>query len=207
MGCVVVSDIRTVCIPYRATPDREPIFEYVSDWWIRHGFTVVVGDSDHEVFNRAGARNNAVSQVNGRIVVADADTIPDITVVERALLMNGVVHPFDEYRLIEFSDSYENPPVLEYMRNSPGGIWVLDTEDWWGVGGQDELFTGWGFEDEAFLHAVRTLGKYSRLKGLITAFNHKGVRDMSVRNPNASRIELYRFANGRPNVMRELCRR
>lgn len=201
----------TVAIPWRPQPQRLAAFDVVSEWWRSHGFEVVTGDSVHESFNVSAARNAAVAKVDTRnVIVADADTIPDLFAIEKTLQRmepGRVVYPFNRYRYLEATparEGLENIEPAKEWTNSVGGLLVTTTATYRDLGGFDERFGRWGYEDNAFYLAASTLGAVARVPGVVYAFGHDADRDISPNNPGKHRIELYRYANGRPGLMREL---
>lgn len=208
----------TVCMPWRPAPDRMAAYARVTAFWKHHGLPIVEADSTPALaFSLAEARNRAVRQAETEyVIVADADTIPDIGAVTRALTMpDGVTWPFTHYRHIpaEWVDHPDlmTAPVDQAYRNSVGGLLVCRRETYWRLGGMDDRFERcWGYEDNAFHAAAATLAKVNRLPGTVFSFNHTVAgtgRDMTPRNPNRHRYELYKFANGKPHLMRELIKR
>lgn len=205
------SDV-TVCIPWRAQPQRLAAFAAVTDWWQSRGYRIALGDGDASVFNISQARNRAVSKARTEIViVADADTIPDqvaLTVAQRQLEAHMVIYPFNVYRYIEAEpvvgvNPAELPESRQY-RGSVGGLFMTTKATYDEVGRHDEGFEQWGFEDNAFHLAADTLGRVVRITGIVHAYGHEAVRDMSRANPGRARAELYRFAHNKPAIMREL---
>lgn len=207
-------DDAAVCIPWRMAPDRIAAFERVMSFWKHVGAQVICADSTaRRPFSLSQARNRAVRKAKARkVIVADADSLPDIGAVLAALDMEGVVYPFEEYRHIPgesvtMADLTESPVIKQYSA-SCGGIMVCDRELYWELGGFDERFEPrWGYEDNAFLSVARTLSTVSRVPGVVYSFDHKADRDMTEGNPNRARAELYRLCEGRPTLMRELLKR
>ena len=204
-----------VCMPWRPQPDRVAAHDRVVSWWSRHGFNVIEADSDRRMssFHICQARNKAVRQAHSDvIVVADADTLPDLGAVEEAVntVQPGeVVWPFTFYRhipgdTVTESDLHSIPFDREY-KNSVGGLFVCHRDTYWAFGGMDERFEPrWGYEDSAFQLVVSALGKVRRMKGVVYSFNHEADRDLTAANPNRRRFELYRLCVRSPELMREL---
>lgn len=199
----------TVCIPWRPQPHRVWAFEQVLNWWESRGFVVVTGDSEHEHFNISAARNAAVDAAGtDRVIVADADTVPMLESILTALTMPGVVWPFETYRHLG-----DNRPNADDVASSPfdrdqiysvGGIFVTTKDTYWQLGGMDERFTRWGYEDTAFRRAVQTLSVMHRTDGYVYAYGHDADRDLTTENPGWGRVQLYAAAEGYPELMREL---
>lgn len=190
-----------VCIPWRATPERAPIFKRVRAWWEGHGFNVITADSGHTVFNRAASRNLAVDgATTDEVLVADADTIADIGAVHRAVELARVapVYPFHRYAYLPPAALHAPDPTRwepeYYVPESPGGCFAINRAHWAQLGGQDPGFTEWGFEDDAFYLVARELQGVVRLRGTVYAFAHSAPRDWSDANPGFARFERYRQA-------------
>lgn len=220
-----------VCIPWRPTDERFAAYERVTSFWTHHGFSYIPADSDHageylpadrlEPFNLSKARNRAVAAANSEyVIVADADTIPDIGAVMFALdnEFDGVTWPFRQYRHIPNShalqaDLMTAKPDRVYS-GSVGGLFICRRELYWELGGCDELFTGWGFEDNAFHLVAQTLSHVRRIDGIVFSFNHfdgdprdDSERDMTATNINRNRFALYQMCRNSKDLMRELIRR
>lgn len=207
----------TVCMPWRPQPDRIAAQERVVGFWRHHGFPVIMADSPKtQPFHIGKARNRAVkASQNAIVIVADADTIPDLGAVLRAVqrVQDGVViWPFDIYRHIPgdyvTSPDLASAPVNREYRSSVGGLFVTTTNTYWDLGGMDErLEPRWGWEDNCWHLAVTALAKADREIGTIYSFDHAADRDLSEDNPNYWRWMLYRSANLNPRLMRELIKR
>jgi hypothetical protein len=208
-----------VCVPFRGGDKvRERNFEYVKAWWDELGYKVHVGDSDGR-FNRAQARNRAASQSDADVLVfADADTVGDAKLVEKACThaykTGELSYPFTHF--VGLSE----PGTVEYMRSgrvagvrtrvgppksSPGGILAIHQDLFEWAGGYDEAFTGWGYEDLAFACAARTLGGIHRLEGTIIHLWHPIAADKRVaiagKTPNRARKDRYKQADGNLEAM------
>ena len=205
----------TVAIPWRAQPDRVDAYKRVTQFWESTGWPITIADSTTEQFSLCEARNNAVRQADTDIViVADADTIPDLgSVVAAVNDPVGVCWPFQHYRHIpgEYHDHPDlmTAPIDRQYKGSVGGLFVCTQETYWGLGGMDERMEArWGGEDTAFRYVAHTLSTVSRKPGIVFSFNHSADRDMDkATNPNLVRLELYKFCSGRPELMRELIKR
>jgi hypothetical protein len=202
----------TVCMPWRPQPDRQKAYERVIAFWAHFGYRVITADSQpDQPFHVGQARNNAVKRATTeRVIIADADTIPDIAAVEKSLNCdNGITYPFTTYRHIAGhavgrADLMTAPVEKEYRR-SVGGLFVTRRDLYWQLGGMDERFEPrWGYEDNAFHIVAGTLSRVERQAGLVFSFDHAAERDLSENNPNRHRFELYKAAAGNPKMMREL---
>ena len=171
----------SICIPYRPIDDRrEEIFNWILERYqtIFNGAEVVVSDSSHLAFNRSEARNNAVKEsTKDFLYFADADTItqpdqiaealdfvqgnPDKWVVTQATYYLST-NKTTNHILSQSPDSVEDfreSEMIDTFRNcaSIAGGYLVSREQYDRVKGFDERFTGWGFEDNAFLASVNTM--------------------------------------------------
>jgi GT2 family glycosyltransferase len=214
----------TVCIPWRAAPDRVPAHDKAVKYWQANGFDVINADSDPaKPFLCNQARNNAVRRATSDIVViADGDTVPeDIEQVNDAIRMVAageadVVWPFHVYRhvpgdAVKARDVRRARVVREYTHGSPGGMIVANRHAYWGIGGYDERFVpgAWAWDDTSFMYAAYTLLNATRTRGVVYSYDHsvdnagQPGRNLD-ESPNKARYLLYEFANNRPDVMRTL---
>lgn len=217
----------TVCIPWRPQPDRLAAHERIINYWMHFGFKIVEADSDDAriraedklPFNLSRARNNAVNKANSRhVIVVDADTLPDINAIMASLdEFEGVTWPYMAFRHIP-SRYADKPDLMSVQPDrtyaaSVGGILICQRETYWALGGMDEKFTGWGFEDNAFSLVAQCLSRVRRQPGIVFSFNHfdgdprnDTYRDMSHTNPSRIRCQLYAMCKNHPELMRELIR-
>jgi hypothetical protein len=223
--------IPTVCVPWRPSPSRLAPFKRVMRFWEEIGWPVITADSDTEIFSLAQARNNAVAKAATEVVViADADTIPDIANVRAAVEHpDGVCWPFTRYRII--SPEYLDTP-FEQLATVPilntwdgegiagvGGCMVTTRAEYWRLGGTPPEFIGWGWEDTAFSAIAATLSHVKRIPGNVYAFEHNltatGDYDNAVadspgwdrnRDRNEALMKPYQNAHGRQWLMREILR-
>lgn len=220
----------SVLIPYGGTEEwRERSFH----WLLRRygdllpGAQIVIGSSDAENFSRAEARNRAFGQCTGdTLLIADADTIfhPDQLTAAINLLKGkrNWVLPYQWYYNLsrEVTDSILNldasetitepvhPASYEHKIESWAGLLVTPREAFEVVGGYDERFQGWGYEDNAFRLALDTLwGQHERLAwGYCLHLWHPSSEDGCFGQPhifdNRSLLLDYQAAYGDPAQMR-----
>jgi hypothetical protein len=158
---------------------------------------------------------------NGVVVVCDADTIPEPEPLHGAIAAaqrDGKLHlPYTRYRALSpagttaaFNGSRLIDCPAEFEGNaSQGGILVVEAEAWQNIGGMDERFTGWGFEDTAFYAAAHTLlGTVVRHEGAIHHLWHR--TDYDAWSPryaaNKARCRTYEAAYGDPEAMHRITR-
>lgn len=161
-------------MPWRdnGDPHRRAHFWYLRWWYTKHGFHVIAGDRPGE-FNRAAARNYGVAQATSDVIaVVDADNlIPALqldTAAKVARLHGGLVKPFSLFGYLsqEATDHWyatgRTDVDPKWEGDGPatgfaGGAYVMRRQDWATVGGMDDLFNGWGAEDDAFTIRCRRL--------------------------------------------------
>lgn len=210
----------TVAIPWRPSPTRIQPYLRACRFWEDMGLHIVTAESDPDKpFNRPQARNRVVSLAPpGIVVIADADTIPERGAVEEAIatVQGEVIWPFDWYRIVpgeyvDVSDLKAAPTITGPMAAGPnctGGVWVMRTDTYWRLGGQDERFKRWGGEDSAFIAAAATLTGARRIRAECVAFDHV-MDNGEYRTPDVDPKlkpleEAYDRADGDPAAMEAL---
>lgn len=119
-------------------------------------------------FNRSAAINTAASEAGiwSCAVVADADTYIDkerlLAAIDLANDTQQLVIPHSRWVNVEKHevDRFLDTKVLEWKKGrviystTVSSILVVPRTVWDTVNGFDERFSGWGWEDTAFMHAV-----------------------------------------------------
>jgi N-terminal domain of galactosyltransferase len=154
------------------------------------GFPLLLVDSGHETFNRAASRNLGVRRADPDeiVVVCDADTLPEPAPLANAVASaySGRLHyPFTtcHYLTEAGTELVLQGQLPDSMRiefsilGAQGGIFVMRAGAWLEVGGMDERFAGWGYEDNAWHTAVaRTIGQPIRHEGVAWHLWHPAER-------------------------------
>lgn len=202
----------SVAIPYRRRDTwTHTLYEHVVGWWARSfpDWPLTIGDGGHP-FSRAHARNEAWRNSTGDVLVfCDADTIPlDAADVARAVEIaadGGWTLPA---RYWETSRQWTNrtlagvmvPPRRAQCRrvidNSPGGLTVVGRAALDRVGGWDEAFTGWGWEDTALRASLDALwGQHVQVGEVAHLWHHRPHR-LFLGQPDAAanRARFKRYA-------------
>jgi hypothetical protein len=185
-----------VLFPWRpGDPDRERSFSIVRRHYGLVGLPVFIGDSGADRFSPGASRNVAARDAGDWdvAVIVDADCVMPMWNINR-----GIVHAVGTGRVTLPWDSFfsmteeghgkgydKNIPIghclaerewqshsigCERPLYSPGGNVIVPRDVWDRVGGYDERFEGWGFEDAAFLIAA---GEFDRLSGPLYHFWHR----------------------------------
>lgn len=179
---------------------------------------ILTFDSGHQPFNRAASRNGGVAQSGAEIVVVcDGDAIAQPGPLADAIgaAADGKLHlPYTECRLltqdgsdcVQLGDDPSTARVWHTNPNSVGGCVVVAYETWRSVGGWDERFTNWGFEDTAFWAAVDTLFGMVRHAGTLFDLWHIDKRGIGSPQWQAGMTlcDRYTDARGNPSAMRAL---
>jgi hypothetical protein len=184
------------------------------------GAEVAGFDTGHQPFNRAAARNGGVRNSYGGaniLVVCDADAIVEPEPLQAAVAAaeDGKLHlPFTVCQLLTQAGSEavlagarpRRAKVWFTNTNSVGGCVVLTYDTWRDVGGWDERFIDWGFEDTAFWAAVDTLHGTVRHPGTLYDLWHPDTRGIGSAQYMTSRAlcDRYTSARGNPDAMRAL---
>ena len=97
---------------------------------------------------------------------------------------------------------------VENGHPSVSSVVVISRRQWDIIGGFDEQFRGWGYEDTAFAAAAETFGGVIRIDGEVWHFWHptarEGKRGTSSWSANHARGQQYRAAIGDPVRIRRL---
>lgn len=194
----------SLLIPFASRDqDRVHVFNWVVSRWARlhPDFELNVGLGDEDNFNRSAARNQAFRQSKGDVlVIADADTACNRLNVIESLFMIEHGTPWviahDRYYSLTkehtktLTDGRSDvqlvaPQPHEYdwvMRaKSISGVLVMPREAWETVGGYNEEYKKWGYEDNDFaLRVDREWGMHERVKGAMQHLWHpRGDADFS----------------------------
>lgn len=121
-------------------------------------YPVRIVDSPHPTYNRAASRNQAVRVAEQAgwqaVAIHDADMTVPVPAIQEAAEMSvkkqAVVYPYTEYRALDHEGD-----VFKRTKNSPGGILVCPPHVWWLVGGMNESYTGWGWEDTDMVRRLK----------------------------------------------------
>lgn len=183
------------------------------DWPIVEGF------SESGPFNRAAAINLAARQRPWQVaVILDADTVVDperLRVGVEAASQELLVLPHDSFRSLTRRATGqvlagrilpEEGEVRWVRAETKSSCLCIGRGLWDEVGGFDQRFRGWGFEDAAFYAACRQLAGVQRIGGPVHHLWHLRSREKDPGRPDYARnrklAERYKRAGG--SAMREL---
>lgn len=180
-----------VLVPRRADPERDEIWDWVRHFWeVQVGLPIFEGWHTEEEgpFNRSAAINRAAESAGDweAAVVIDADVVlyPKMIhgAVDKARRTGGPVLAYTERHQLTRQASPHilgmDPALVDLwvaprtwrrwtrarLRGSCSSANVVTRELWETVGGFDERFVGWGYEDIAFRVACETLSGVEMFK-------------------------------------------
>jgi hypothetical protein len=214
-------------VPRRADGGRRDlVWRWVRARWERDhpDWPVYEGHHNDGPFNRSAAINRAAEAAGewDVAVIIDADTFTPQAQVRRAVGVcsrrQRIGFAYHEYRYLDRAMSdlimggYEgdwHPGVEFTLTNSCSSCVVVPHRLWEQVGGFDEGFEGWGFEDVAFSLACQALGRgMDRTRGDVWHLHHRPSPENSHRSPewqaNRARHLLYGDCDYDADKMRAL---
>jgi len=209
-----------VCVPWRGSePHRGRAWRTVRTWWDQFDYEMFSAAGPDGPMNRSAARNQAAAAAGewDVAVFADADTIgqPELIPAAVEAAQQGVIaYPFTRFEgwtPQQTQAVYQGRPPGRgrgVKHPSPGGILAVDRALFETVGGWDEKFVGWGYEDLAFAVACRTLGGVHREPGTIYHLWHPVAAEkpaaIRYKTTNRARRDRYKQVDGDPEAMRKL---
>lgn len=151
---------------------------------------IIEGDHLEGPFNRSAALNDAASRAGDWdvAILLDSDVLVDLNRVRQAVTLaeqtGRVVHPFREWRglkpqmtekvLSGYRGDWSRNGIHQTYRTNISACVVVPRAVWGATGGFDERFQGWGWEDSAWMWAVKALtGGHLRIKGELWHLWHK----------------------------------
>lgn len=202
-----------VIVPRRPDPWRDRLWRYVRAHLTRTvGWPVLEGLSESGPFNRAAALNAAARSPWRIAVILDADTVVDPARLRAGVnaARHGVlVLPHDRFRsltrratgeVLAGRTLPEDGQVRWVRTETKSSCLCIGRELWEEVGGFDERFRGWGFEDAAFYAACRELAGVQRIGGPVHHLWHPRSPEKDPRSPdyirNRELAERYKAARG-----------
>lgn len=182
-------------IPWKPAPSREKPLKAVLDWYKTNlpDIEIIFANASEDMWLPSASRNIGVKRAQEAradvVIMNDADTIPEISSLLEAIneaYNDNLIHlPYMNARYLDEESSeqyYNNEKSIQDCKHtaypypqSDGGIWVFKPDAWWEIGGMDEHFKQWGYEDRAlqFAHIVIKGDYFARHNGTIYSFNHQ----------------------------------
>jgi predicted glycosyltransferase involved in capsule biosynthesis len=220
----------SVIIPYRERDEWSALLlkDVLSFWGDVSKWEVIISDSSPDFpFNRSEARNTGAQIAeNETLIFCDADTYPGSPLdVVRAIeaVANGqrtwfgcktyfqLTEEFTRYLLeggMDF-DPETDTPWDKAMTSPPGGVTICGFDAFERVGGYDEHFEGWGYEDSAFQAAMTAMWGQRQFLGDVYHLWHPKVRSERQQQPHITENRLLferylRTVSGGPAALDEL---
>lgn len=210
-----------ILVPRRAGfPDRDALWAFARPWWEEQfpGWPIVEGHHDEGLFNRSAAVNLAAALAGewDVAVLIDSDVLLDPEPVRRAVPIavetGQMVVPFElrhnlspggTRRILQGDRSDWHKHIARTFRDQHSSVVLIPRTLWDDIGGFDEGFRGWGFEDTAFALACEVFAgrKLERLPGECWHLHHATQPGEKHGSPshrrNMARAGLYREAHAR----------
>lgn len=168
-----------ILVPWRGGEERrEWNWKVVRPYLERFGWPIFTGDSEGP-WSRAAAVNAAAKAAGDwdAALIADADTIPEMEPVQRAVAMvgmnGGAIRPHDTlWNLKSWQSTQLAQQGIERLHlnhktktNPGGGLLVISREAWDTVGGYDERYVTWGHEDSDIHTRLLAEASWDRIPG------------------------------------------
>ena len=202
----------SILIPWRSDHShRERLWSYLRPRWEALPYQLCVasdGAEDGAPFDYAAAANKAAAEATGDVLITwGADQFPDAHAIDAAAETattwgwamafdrNATFSPFDTEQILAGANHRLLGP--EIIEPHCTGIIAVRRSIWDAIGGMDERFHGWGYEDAALRdRLIRDYGKPPVRPGTLLGLWHP-VRHRVYTGPNA---ELYyrEYAPGAP---------
>lgn len=164
-----------ICMPWKPTADSWRLNAH--DWCMKHwqhvGAYVYEGTGDSRAAMCNEAAQAAISDGNEILIFADADTWVDqqvlLAAVKKTRETGRLTHAFSTYAKVgsaatrRLMRQRQVDPRLaargaQLKKDHVSGVSVIPVDLWKKIGGFDERFTKWGFEDQAFHLAASVIG-------------------------------------------------
>lgn len=216
-----------VLVPRRAgRPDRDELWRFARPWWKREvGLPIVEGDHDDGPFNRSAALNRAAELAGdwSVAVLIDADVLVNPDAVTSAIAVateTGAmvvaftdrwhIGPVATNRILAGWSGNWRPHSRRIVVESVSSAVVVRRDLWERVGGFDEAFVGWGWEDVAFRVACEAVSARPivRIGATLWHLHHQVSGGNNPDEPtfvaNRERGELYRAHQWDPDAIAAL---
>ncbi|MEV8610268.1 galactosyltransferase-related protein [Amycolatopsis sp. NPDC051373] len=215
-----------VLVPWHQTPDpvgahRARLWTYLRQQWINTGVHLIAGSDPMAAetgrFSVSRALNNAARKAPDDVdmfALYGADHIPNTDVFHWAVMTLERQPWTPLHRGINYATPNTTEALLSGRISVDGlewgaihpdalcpGVLAVRRAAWDYVGGMDENFEQWGYEDSALVAVLSTVFpiRHQPLTPLFELWHPESARDLSEANPNRQRFEqLYAPAIGDP---------
>lgn len=218
-------------MPWRdmGDPWRRALKDWIGEWWMAHFPTIKQMHATGPLgglFNRSAALNDAARRAAWAdlFIIVDMDTVPVMSTVALALSQLDPSHwllPYTVYynldqptteaivRASPYQRDLPEPTTWEHrLEDSVSGCVIVPRALYCDVGGFDERFCGWGFEDRAFHLALQVLHPGGRMASYVQHLWHHAPLSNREGAPqyalNEEIYEIYRQEQYDPGRMRAI---
>lgn len=223
-----MTELRQVILVPRRADDgpRDALWDWCRAWWEREQshMPVIEGHHDDGLFNRSAAVNRAAALAGDWdvAVLIDSDVICDPQRIKDAVAQahgtGKLVYPHHVRRDLDdrgskmvmagYAGNWGKFVKRQYP-NMVSSVVVIPRRLWDEIGGFDESFRGWGYEDTAFAAAAETFGEGSiRIPGEVWHFWHPTAKEgrpgTETWSRNSAKGQRYRAAIGDRAAIRAL---
>jgi hypothetical protein len=195
----------SILIPWRTdNGQRQRVWDFLRPLWTKTDFEICIGEDDAAgPFNCSRALNRAAAQATGNVFVPmGADHYPNTTAVDSAARLaqrNAAWQPVfgGVYRLSQrgtdelLTVGQPSYSMVEHIDTVCKGINAVTRGSWETVGGMDERYAGWGWEDDDLVRRLqRRYGSVTPPSIRVIALWHESAhQDLSYGNPNRRLFE------------------
>lgn len=151
-----------------------------------------------------------IARETGKMVLPH-DLRKDLSPRGSDLIRAGYQGNWDKHVHLAYGSKDSDPRVSRVLRlghPSVSSVVVVPRSLWDTIGGFDETFRGWGYEDTAFAAAAETFAGIVRMEGEVWHFWHptatEGKRGTKSWTHNHAKGQRYRAAIGKPELIRAL---
>lgn len=214
-----------ILVPRReGNAHRDRLWRFCKEWWGNDHPEWEIHEGHHYAgpFNRSAAINMAAEKAGDWdvAVIIDSDVLADANLVkngvELALSTNRMVNPYNERVMLSqagteeilggFRGSWRSEGMVdESQMDAVSNVVIVSRTLWDKVGGFDEHFHGWGWEDVAFRCACETLSGQDILTmaGPVWHLWHEteAGKESPLLDANLARINRYREARWNRDLM------
>lgn len=195
----------SVLVPWRPSPERQRVWDALRPRWEALGYEVIEGTCVGP-WSKGTAVAEALARASHKVlVVADADVWCDGLEWATAEVYGGSPWAIPHYRVVRLGPD-GNRAERPYPGVAGGGLVVLARETYEQCP-IDPRFEGWGQEDEAWGHALRTLyGKPRRGLADLTHYWHppQQRQNRAIGSPEGAALLRRYLAARTPQAIREI---
>jgi hypothetical protein len=205
-------------VPRRSHPDRDKLWDWCRDRWTKYlpDLAIYEGRHDDGPFNRSAAINTAARLAGNWDVglVIDADIFLRVSQVREAIkgaaagkvtwghrrwrgfAEDHTKRVLNPRHVIDFGPEIDRDDMDIYVERTTPRSWscliAIPRAIWDDMGGFDERFVGWGYEDMAFKSTVTSLYPWDLVEGDVYHLWHPRSEERIVKGePGATASRAY----------------